>query len=694
MTADINKNGRICLGIAVIVIGLAVRSVRAEVILPPVFGHHMVLQREMSVPVWGWASPGEKVTVTFDRQKQAATAGADGKWSVTLPPLKAGGPYELVAQGGNRVAVTNVLVGEVWICSGQSNMEWPLAAAQDAEKEVAGADYPDIRMFTVRKTPAGYPQESCQGEWAVCNPDMAPGFSAVGYFFARHLRRQLGVPVGMIHSSWSGTAAESWTALEALKQLSSYTNRAVAYEKTLLQFAATPHQYNQTYAALLKKTNDDQERWLQAVFAGDRGVKEKWHDPATGVGEGWTRSSIPMPVQNNVFSNYKGVAWARCDVAIPADWIGKQMVLSLGPIDDGDVTYVNGVEVGRQYGGNAWLTPRKYRIPSRLVRGTNVTVAIEMVNTLGAIGVYGTDANFSLRLAEGLPEQTMPLAGGWSCRLGDSVAPNSKPEMKTAAVPGTGMGDPAALYNGMLAPLAPYAIRGAIWYQGESNVDTPEAYHELLPAMIQSWRSVWRQGDFPFILVQLANFMGRQKAPIEPRSWADLRDVQRLTSLQMSNVGMAVIIDKGDASDIHPRNKQDVGARLALWALANTYGRKDIVYSGPAYKDMKVDRDKAILTFANGGSGLDVRGGALAGFAIAGEDNIFHVGQALIEGTCVVVSSDKVTKPAAVRYGWANNPVGNLFNKEGLPASPFRTDSWPRNQVKAADERIVDPLGP
>jgi len=430
----------------------------------------MVLQQKMPVPIWGWADPGEKVTVTLGDAKATATAGQDGKWMVKLEPMAAGGPHAMTVAGANTIALKDVLVGEVWVCSGQSNMQMSVRASNDAEKEIAAADYPNIRLFTVARKIAEQPVDDCQGSWVACSPETVPNFSAVGYFFGRKLHKDLDVPVGLINSSWGGTLAEAWTSHEGLL------------------------------------VDDDFKPILQRA--------EKFE-----------------PKNPNQASN---------------------------------------------------------------------------------------------------------------------------------------------LYDGMLHPLIPFAIRGAIWYQGESNVSRAAQYAKLFPAMIADWRKHWGEGDFPFLYVQLAPYRyGNQ----DPRNCAELWEAQ-LKTLSVPNTGMAVITDIGNVKNIHPRNKQDVGKRLALWALANTYG-KDVVYSGPLYESMKVEGNKIRLQFKHVDGGLVARGGKLTNFTIAGKDGEFVPAEAEIDGESIVVHSSAVDRPVAVRFGWRDDAEPNLFNKAGLPASPFRADNFP-----------------
>ncbi|MHC4594755.1 MAG: sialate O-acetylesterase [Planctomycetota bacterium] len=487
----------------------------ADVRLPAIIGDNMILQRDKKAPVWGWAEPGEEVmvSVSWRSMKWAVTADKNGKWEFEMKSPKAGGPYEMTLSGKNTITIKNILVGEVWVCSGQSNMAMSVSSSANAEWKIAAANYPKIRLFTVERKVAEQPQSDCEGSWTLCSPETVPGFSAVAYYFGRELHKKLDVPVGLIHTSWGGTPAEAWTRREILEK-------------------------DADFAPILMRYADAVARYPQAKTEHEQKV---------------------------------------------AQW----------------------KEVVKKAKAEGKKPPRQPRAPR------------------------GPGHHHS----------------------------------------------PAGLYNAMIAPLIPYGIQGAIWYQGESNAGRAYQYRKLFPAMIKNWRNDWGQGDFPFLFVQLANFKAVNPQPSES-DWAELREAQLMT-LALADTGMAVIIDIGEADDIHPKNKQDVGKRLALWALAGSY-RKKLVYSGPIYKSMKVERDKIVLQFDHVGSGLVAgRGGALKGFAVAGADRKFVWADARMDSNGIVVSSDEVSEPAAVRYAWADNPVCNLYNWEGLPASPFRTDDWP-----------------
>ncbi len=507
---------RLMVLILCVIAGLPAASSQADILLPAVISDNMVLQAGDRARLWGWADPNEEIEVGISWRDFTWCIQADdtGKWEFLLNSPDVGGPYQITLKGKNTVTIRNILAGQVWVCSGQSNMQMSVNQVLNAENEIAAAGYPKIRLFTVERRVAEEPQDDCKGKWVECSPETVGGFSAAGYFFGRELHKELKQPIGLIHTSWGGTPAEAWTSMPRLEENPNFEPIVTRYKQAVA-----------VYPEAMAKYKQDLAKWEEAAAKAKAGGK-----PAPGG-----RPNPPM-----------------------------------GP------------------------------------------------------GHYQS---------------------------------------------------PAGLYNAMIAPLLPYTICGAIWYQGESNAGRAYQYRELFPTMIKCWWDDWRQADFPFLFVQLANYMEVKDAPGDS-AWAELREAQTMT-LDIPNTGMAVAIDIGEAKDIHPKNKQDVGKRLALWALANTYG-VNVVYSGPLYKSMQKSGNKIVLRFEHCDGGLVAKGGEpLKGFVIAGEDRKFVRADARIEGDTVVVGSEQVAEPAAVRYAWADNPVCNLFNKAGLPASPFRTDTWP-----------------
>lgn len=616
--------------------------------LHQLFTDHMVMQRDIQVPVWGWTEPGKQVTVAMNGKTAVATADKAGKWMAKLGPFNAGGPFELTASGPQAATVKDVLVGEVWVCSGQSNMEWPVAASDNPQQEIDAASHPGIRLFSVPKRVSGEPEETVNAAWQICDPSTISGFSAVGYFFGRELNQRLDVPVGLIHTSWGGTIAEAWTSAEALKTMDDFRPVVESFQETVAAQKSSPSSFDA-----------QMEKWWNEV---DQGSRDEWQS-VDAAADGW--KTMPLPTQWERVAgmeNYDGVVWFRREISLPEGFDGVAADLSLGPIDDVDTTWVNGTRVG---GLGDWNVPRNYKVPAGVLKPGRNIIAVRVLDTSGGGGIFGQPDQMHLK-ASG---QQFSLAGDWAymptAQLGKiPAAPqrtNNNPNVVTV------------LYNGMLAPLLPYGVKGAIWYQGESNAGRAIQYRTLLPTMINDWKTRFQQPDFSFHVVQLANFMAVQDTPVQA-GWASLREAQLMTAQNDPKVGLAVITDIGDAADIHPRNKQDVGKRLSLQALKISYKDESIVAAGPTYEAVSFKGATAVVTFSSIGGGLIAKAGELKGFAVSGKDRKFVWAEARINGDTVVVSSPEVTEPTAVRYNWANNPIGNLFNKEGLPAGPFRSD--------------------
>jgi sialate O-acetylesterase len=654
--------------------------------LASLFTDNMVLQQGRTIPVWGTAADGEKILAELNGKK-ASTVARNGKWRLWLPAMKQGGPYSLrVSCGEGVLERNNVLVGEVWIASGQSNMEWPLANALNADAEVAAANYPAVRFFTVKRATSITPLDSVGGTWTECNPKNAPGFSAVAYFFARKLHLDNGLNVGIIQTSWGGTPAEAWTDEKTLAADPELTPLLGPLEA----FKAGANLGREQ----MQKRMAEWEAFWDSVFVEGDDLDRGWADPDADLSQ-WIR--IEVPKEGSVLGGIDGVEWVRREVEIPEAWTGRNLVLKLGAIDDYDMTFVNGREVGRTYRDtpNWWMAQRVYAVPADQVRPGRNTIAVRICDNWLGGGFGGDPAALKIMPEGGMEGEAVPLAGSWMSRISFQFDPQKhpgRPEQGNESQVAT------MLYNAMIFPLIPYGIRGSIWYQGEANTSRYRQYRKLFPDMIRSWREAWNAADkpersilmmppfwflfheqhwmdgaFPFYFVQLANYMQRLDTPSESE-WAGLREAQSRT-LRLKNTGMAVAIDIGDAADIHPRNKQDVGKRLALWAEAKVYGRKDLEYSGPVFRKMKVRDGKAIVFFDHAEGGLIAKNGDKPeGFAVAGADGKFVWADAEIQADRVLVSSPQVPEPKAVRYGWADNPSVNLLNMAGLPASPFRTD--------------------
>jgi sialate O-acetylesterase len=624
----------------------SVLSLPAEVRLPAVFSNNMVLQRDREICIWGWADKNEKVEVLFNGQKQSAKAGKTGNWEVTLHPAPSGGPYTLTVKGkSNSLTLENILTGDVWLCSGQSNMEMVLANATNASLEIKEADdYPQIRSFNVAREMAIAPKNDLNGKWEVCSSAVAGNFSAVAYFFARKLYRETGIPIGIIHSSWGGTDIETWMSPDVFSSLDKrFKTRYKPIEGNFDDYLALSRKNKPIYEAALKN---------------DLGLQEEWQNPATDISE-WGALPVPQIWKTPDLADIDGVVWMQYDLILPESAGGKPAMIRLGKIDDKDDTWINGIKVGATSGHEI---PRVYNIPKNVLKSGANRITVRIVDTGGGGGLHGEPENVFL----GIDNNKYSLSGTWKYRVAESnrkynyvsLSPNIQPSL---------------LYNAMIHPIIRFALKGVIWYQGENNANNASAYQTLFPAMITDWRSKWKQ-EFPFYWVQLANYMKPDDEP-EESAWAELREAQTMT-LSLPGTGQAVIIDIGEAQDIHPRNKQDVGLRLALNALNKDYGRKETVYSGPVYQSMETAGNKIALTFDYTASGLKVsdKYGYITGFSIAGADKKFVWAKAYLEGDKVIVYSDNVPHPVAVRYNWANNPDGNLYNSEGLPACPFRTD--------------------
>jgi sialate O-acetylesterase len=590
-----------------------------------------------------------------------------------LPALPAGGPHELQVSGRKVLRCQNVLVGEVWICSGQSNMEFTTSGAAEVTNDILQADLPQIRLFTVGKQPSGVPLSTVGGAWQICSPGTVSGFSAVGFFFGRQLHQELKIPVGLICAAWGGTNAETWTPLPALRSLPWFADRLAAYEASVATFQADRARYEHQRQEMTRNFEALNAKWLTDLLDNDLGSRERWADPAFRPDDAWKPVEVPMPMSGSLWANYMGCAWARREIEIPAAWVGKDLKLDLGPVDDGDRTFVNGTLVGATLDSQYWQTPRHYTVPGKLITGQRVVLAVHAYNGMGAIGLIGAEPCYRLAPVDDPAATALSLAGTWQQRLGSPADLKSRPSVNLPRVPGGSAGEPGSLWNGMLAPLTSYGIRGVIWYQGEANASSPDEYRALFPAMITGWRAAWGQGELPFLFVQLANFMGRHA---------------QASALALPATGMALAIDIGEDGDIHPRNKQDVGRRLALWAMAKTYGLER-TYSGPLYKALSVEGNRARIAFDHAG-GLAAKGSPLVGFAVAGTDKIFHRAQAEIAGETVAVWSDQVAQPVAVRYAWANNPICNLYNAAGLPAAPFRSDDWKPGEFQVAVEQLSE----
>jgi len=619
--------------------------------LPLLVSDGMVLQRGDGVRIWGWADAGEEVTIKFSGGTYNAAADMDGNWAVMLSELRAGGPYDMEINADNHITLKNIMIGDVWVCSGQSNMDLSMARVKDRYEDViANSNNPAIKRFFVSKRyNFNTPQEDLQsGYWESANPESILRFTATGYFFAKALYEKYEVPIGLIHASVGGSPAEAWLSEDALKEFPAHLETAEKFKDSA---------YLNQIADKDKAVSD---AWYSLLQQKDKGLadgQKPWFDTTYDASD-WAIMNVPGYWADEELGNVNGVVWFRKEIGVPALMTGKPARLLMGRVVDSDKTYVNGKFVGSvsyQY------PPRKYDVPENLLKEGKNVIVVRVVNNIGR-GGFILDKPYQLTAGG----QTIDLKGQWQYKLGATMEPL---QPKTFIE-----WQPLGLFNGMIAPLLNYTIKGVIWYQGESNAGRPLEYQKLFPAMIADWRRNWNQGDFPFLYVQLANFMQVKDQPSES-NWAELREAQ-LKTLAVPNTGMAVAIDIGEWNDIHPLNKEDVGKRLVLAAQKVAYGDDKVVYSGPIYQSMKIEGNKIIIAFTNIGDGLIAKGSSeLKHFAIAGADKKFIWAKAEIKGDKVIVWNDDITNPVAVRYAWADNPEGaNLYNKEGLPASPFRTN--------------------
>ena len=578
---------------------------------------------------------------------------------VRLVPLTANATsavLEVFCSDGSTITLTDILVGEVWVCSGQSNMEYPLAGALNGAEEVMRAHCPDIRLFTVPKRASGNDGEEISGAaWCTCSPETVGNFSAVAYYFARELQSRLQadnattIPIGLIHTSWGGTPAEAWTAWDALLENSATRGIVEDCERNF----GPRSTWDQGLEDFTERTRD-KENTKHA---------EGWADIDEPGGD-WGDMELPGTWQSRGF-NHSGIFWFRKTIDLPPAWEGLDLELSIGAADKSDTTYFNNQQVGSitmAEREDAWSLPRTYIVPGNLVKAGRNVIAVRVHSHIYGGGLTGPAGVMKVSCLGASDGVEIPLAGTWRYAI----------EANYGQIPILDSMRPSALFNGMISPLLPFAIRGAIWYQGESNADRAAQYRDLFQVLIRNWRKAWGQGDFPFYFVQLANFMARSPQPTESQ-WAALREAQTM-ALVLPNTGMAVAIDIGEAEDIHPRNKKDVGLRLALNAIHGTYGRGDVIPCGPLFRSAKREGSSLLLSFDHVGGGLLCHGDALRGFSIAGEDGRYVWAEAKIDGDEIVVSSPEIAEPRSARYGWADNPEVNLHNKAGLPASPFRTD--------------------
>ena len=644
--------------------------------IPAIFSDNMVLQQKSSAPFWGKALPG--VTVTINGSWGKSVSGkvtADSLFQLSLKTPSAGGPYEVkMTVGDTEISYKNVLIGEVWLCSGQSNMEMPLKGwmpntpIEHSTESIANAKNPKIRLFTVTRSVSDSPKFNCVGKWSESTPETAAEFSATAYFFGRKLAEELKIPIGLINSSWGGTPIEAWISSHYLSELKEYKP---VLENISGSSAAVKERETWLNKFPVLKMSNSENKWEGLSFQDEECSQINYNDSK------WKTMILPVSWENTDVKSFDGVIWFRKKVKIPSSWIGKELVLELGPIDDMDVTFVNGQKVGTSEKDGLWQQDRIYPIKKEMITDSVLTVAVRVIDNQGGGGIYGLKSKMNITPAD--KSEKISIAGNWNYLAvaeflnGKFVVFGAKDEKyfsRPSVLVDLSPNTPTMLYNGMISPIKNYSIKGALWYQGESNTGHPENYNSLLSLMIKNWRGDWKSESFPFYFVQIA-----------PYEYGEVVESQKLREAQfktmsVKNTGMVVTLDIGNPSDIHPANKKDVGERLAFWALAKDYGKK-IAFSGPVYKSMKTEKNKIILDFDYSGKGLEIKErNGQNNFLIAGKDKIFKKAQVQIKGGHLVLSNPEINEPVAVRYCWSNIEEGTLFNKEGLPASSFRTDYW------------------
>jgi sialate O-acetylesterase len=645
--------------------------------IPSIISNNMVLQQRSNVSLWGKAKPQEKILVhgSWGASSQAIVQN-DSLWQIKLKTPKAGGPYEVsILIGDSTIVYKNVLIGEVWLCSGQSNMEMPLQGWPPRDtisystQEIKNAMNPNIRFFTVTRAYSESPNFNCIGNWSESNPETAANFSAIAFFFGKKLHNDLKIPIGLINSSWGGTRVEAWASKKYLQSFDEYREAINKLDSCAPQIAKL-NEWIKSHPVIDVTNKDILTRYKDLNFLDDECSLQEFDDSK------WMNMSLPIYWERTEVGSFDGTVWFRKKINIDKTWLNEDLIIELGAVDDMDLTFVNGKKVGGIEEVGFWQANRIYTIPAELVKDSILTIAVRVIDNQGGGGIWG---NFPMILHPKGSDEKISISGDWKyLPVAEYLAgkfyifgyKNEEYFNRPKLPMDVSENSPTALYNGMIAPLIPYAIKGSIWYQGESNVGEADLYKTVFPIMIKNWRDDWKQGNFPFYFVQIAPWEYGEKSYSQ-----NLREAQFL-SLSTPKTGMAVTLDVGSPKSIHPSNKKDVGERLALWALAKDYN-KHVAYSGPLYKSMKVKNDKIILTFDQVGAGLtiDSKNGE-NNFLIAGTDSIFKKADVKIVGKNLVVSSLEVPSPIAARYGWRNYIDASLFNKAGLPASSFRTDDW------------------
>jgi len=649
-------------GVSLFIVFLLPISLQAELRMANIFGNNMVLQRDEPIHVWGWSNPGSRIQVGLGAHVNITSADTSGKWTVSIAALPAGGPYTLTVVGENSLEYSNVMVGELWICSGQSNMGMKVGGSSrvlNYKAEIESANYPEIRLLTVERDMSATPLTDVQTKgWVVCSPETVENFSATAYFFGRYLYEELdGIPIGLIHTSWGGTKIKAWTSVEALSKENLFLD-----EINRVKSSSTEQD-----DSILQGYKEDVLEWKSRIDRAANDLEGELHKALTDASnDSWSSMDIPNYWETQpALKQYDGIIWFKRLINIPETWTRKILQLSMGTIDDYDWTFINGQKIGHN---GSRSRPSEYQIsPQQFQTGEN-TLSIRVLDVNRRGGLWGRPQDQYLTPIDG--GDTLWLSGQWNYKpvlntKEKDLAPPRRPYLHNR---------PTVLYNAMLAPLLPLTFRGVIWYQGESNISQAHLYRQTFPIMIEDWREA-TQKTFPFLYVQLPNWGPRVEslgeAPI-----AELRDAQSAAQ-SLPKTAMAVTLDIGDERDIHPKNKQEVGRRLALLALQDVYHREDILAVGPRYLDHKFQFGRTIVTFSHIGEGLITGDGrAPVGFSVAGKDGIFYSAKAKIRGDRIILNTWRVLRPVAVRYAWAANPDINLTNTSGLPTAPFKTDHW------------------
>jgi len=642
------------------------------------FSDNMVLQQKTEAAFWGNADPGNKIKISTSWGGADETVAAkDGSWHTIIKTPPAGGPYQITIQSGDTTIVyKNVSIGEVWICSGQSNMEMPLEGWPPSDtityskEEIKNAYNNNIRLFTVNRAVSYKREFDVTGDWKVCDSVSAAKFSAAAYFFGKKLNEKLKVPIGLINTSWGGTPIETWMSDKYLRETGSYDT---TLDKIICSRVANRKQreWIENHPVVDISKGNLETRWENLEFDDNYCSKPDFNDT------NWRLMNLPIYWENTVVGNFDGVVWFRKKIEIPGLWINKDLVLELGPIDDMDRTYVNGVIVGKTEKAGFWKKDRIYKIAGEIVKDTELTIAVRVLDNGGGGGIYGEKEKMKIHLTG--DSAGISIAGEWKYlpvaefidgKFYKYSFKNEEYYSRPVTPVEISAYTPTILYNAMISPLIPYTIKGVIWYQGETNTNDPQMYNKLFPLMIKNWRIDWNIGDFPFYYVQLAPYNYGKT------TYSELLREAQLRTLSVPNTGMVVTLDIGNPENIHPTKKKEVGERLAFWALAKTYNKK-VPYTGPLYKSMKVEKNKIVLSFDYASGGLILK--QLKGennFLIAGMDKIFKKGVVVVKGNKLIISNSEVKEPVSVRYGWSNVAEATLFNRNGLPASSFRTDDW------------------